>query len=53
VTWVPILLLGLAGFFAGGAWSFRSQGNRTATWVMAALAVLALVGAVAWAWDAR
>ena len=51
MTWVPIVLLGLAGFFAGGAWSFRQQENRTAFWILVVMAVLALAGAGLWAWD--
>jgi hypothetical protein len=45
----PILLLGLAGLLAGGAWSLRQQGaGRFAVGTTAVLATLAFLGGVAW-----
>lgn len=53
MSWVPVLLLGAAGFCLGGAWSFRGQGNKVAMWVLAVFAVAFVVAAFAWAWDSQ
>ena len=49
-SWLPFVLLILAGFFIGGIYSFA----RTKRWVlvvgMSVAAVLCLVGAIAW-WE--
>lgn len=48
---LPVLLFGLAGVLAGGAWSIHRQGSgRGAIAVMVTLAVLALAGGILWLW---
>jgi hypothetical protein len=51
VRWFPVVLLGLGAFLAGGAYSFYSQGNRTATIILAVLAIMAIVAGGLYAWD--
>jgi hypothetical protein len=48
-TLLPIALMALAGVLLGGAWSMYRQGApRGSVGLLAALAVLALVGGVLW-----
>lgn len=47
VQYVPVLLLVVAGFFAGGAYAMWKT-TRVAAVVLAVLAVLALVAGIAW-----
>lgn len=51
MNWLPILLLGLAAFFAGGAYSMKNLGNTVAMWILIALALLSLVGGALYAWS--
>lgn len=51
--WTAVLLLGLAGFLAGGSYSFAKQGKRNAAVILAVLAFLALVGGALYAWGAE
>ncbi|WP_169731699.1 MULTISPECIES: hypothetical protein [Actinoalloteichus] len=46
-TWVSIVLLGVAGFLLGGAWSLRRT-SRAGVVVLLVGAVLAAAGAVLW-----
>jgi hypothetical protein len=49
VSLVPVLLLGLAGILVGGVISLVRQGaTRFSIGLVAALALLALAGGVAW-----
>ena len=48
MSWLPVLLLAFAGFFVGGAWSFRKQANRIGFWILMALAALCVVAAILW-----
>jgi hypothetical protein len=48
---MALLLIALAGFLGGGAFSLARTGHRIAAVVLGLAAVLAGVGAVAW-WDA-
>lgn len=50
MNWVAILLLGLAGFFGGGAWTFR-ENRGLPFWILVALAVLCLAGGALYAWS--
>lgn len=48
-TVLPVLLCGLAGVLAGGAWSLHRQGaGRGAVALTSVLAAVALVGGVFW-----
>ncbi len=47
VQFVPVLLLALAGFFAGGAYAMWKT-TRVAAVVLAVLALLALAAGIAW-----
>lgn len=47
VQYVPVLLLAVAGFFAGGAYAMWRT-TRVAAVVLAVLAVLALAAGIAW-----
>lgn len=51
MSWVPVVLLGVAAFLAGGVWSFRSQQRPAAAWVLAVLAAMCVAGAFLWAWE--
>ena len=51
MTWLPVVLLGVAAFLAGGVWSFRQQGRTGAAWVLAVLAALCVAAAALWAWQ--
>ncbi|MFC4000839.1 hypothetical protein ACFS2C_12280 [Prauserella oleivorans] len=46
--WVPLLLLGLAGFLAGGVYSTWRNGSRGLAVALGVATALALGGAVAW-----
>jgi hypothetical protein len=46
---LPLVLFGLAGLLAGGAWSvYRQRSGRGLVAVLAVLAGLALAGGIAW-----
>jgi hypothetical protein len=47
---MALLMLAVAGFLGGGAFSMVRTGHRGAAVVLAAAALLALAGAIAW-WD--
>jgi uncharacterized membrane protein len=51
--WTAVLLLALAGFLAGGTYSFAKQGKRNAAVILGILAVMALVGGALYAWSAQ
>jgi hypothetical protein len=52
-TILPLILMGLAGLLAGGAWSLHRQGaGRVPVLVLAVLATAALAGGIAWLWPA-
>jgi len=51
--WSAILLLALAGFLAGGTYSFAKQGKRNAAIITGILAAMALVGGALYAWGAQ
>ncbi|WP_164479137.1 hypothetical protein [Nakamurella antarctica] len=48
MTWEPIVLLGLAGFLAGGSFSLWKT-SRIASIVLGVVTVAAAVGGVLWA----
>ena len=50
MSWAVIMLVALAGFLGGGAYSFAKQGRRNAMWILIVLAVMACVAAVLYAW---
>lgn len=53
-TVLPVLLLGVAGLLAGGAWSMHRQGaGRGLVLVLGVLAGLAAAGGIAWLWPAE
>ena len=53
-TVLPVLLLGMAGLLAGGAWSMHRQGaGRGVVVVLGVLAGLAAAGGIAWLWPAE
>jgi len=48
---LPLLLFGLGGLLAGGAWSVHRQGaGRVPVALLVVLAGLALAGGVLWLW---
>jgi hypothetical protein len=51
MSWLPVLLLGLGAFLAGGAYSMYSQGKRPAMIIMIVLSVMAIAGAGLYAWN--
>ena len=46
MTWLPILMLALGGFFVGGAWSFRKQRNTVGFWIVMVMAVVCVVSGI-------
>ena len=44
MSWLPVLLLSLGAFLAGGAYSMYSQGKRPAMIIMIVLSVMAIAG---------
>lgn len=53
MNWYAVILLGLAGFLAGGAYSMKSQGKAIAMVVLIVLAVMAFIGGALYAWNAQ
>ena len=51
MQWTAIVMLALAGFLGGGAFSFFKQGRRNAGWILSVLATLAIAAAFLWAWE--
>lgn len=49
-SWVPFLMLVLAGFFAGGVISFAKTKRWPLVAVLAVAAVLSVVAAIVW-WE--
>lgn len=50
--WYAVMLLGLGGFLAGGAYAFGKQGKRNSAVILGILAAMALVGGALYAWGA-
>ncbi|MEO6821401.1 MAG: hypothetical protein ABI468_02560 [Candidatus Nanopelagicales bacterium] len=46
----PLLLLALAGFLAGGVWTFWRAGNRGPSVLLAVFALMSIAAAALWAW---
>ncbi|MBB3661176.1 hypothetical protein FB384_000080 [Prauserella sediminis] len=46
--WVPLLLLGVAGFLVGGVYSTWRNGSRVLAGFFGLAALVAIGGAVAW-----